>query len=224
MPLRGASRAIRHWRTTECAPRPDVVGARGCPIRGLRVATSRPVLSRAGGSPSTAHSDCERSERGVQGSSKVDAAAVERTTVDEVVEGCAHRRGRRTRSLRSQSLCAMTRGRARTIRSRPRGTQPEGRAVREPRAGTSSGRGAHSGARLCLIARLRRATAPTRSLRLRGYGPPTAGLRSHRPSSLRFAIDLANEPLAVVDGGQWAMGYVAQARRRRAVASEPKAP
>ncbi len=180
MPLRGASRAIRHRRTTECAPRPDVVGARDCPIRGLRVATSRPVLSRAGGSPFTAHSDCERSERGVQGSSKVDAAAVERTTVDEVVDGCAHWRGRRTRSLRSQSLCAMTRGRARTIRSSPRGTQPEGLRLGQSRAASTSGRGAHSVARLCLIARLapRNGTSTEPSAPRLRYGPPAAGLRS----------------------------------------------
>ncbi len=93
---------------------------------------------------------------------------------------------------------------------RPRGTQPEGRAIREPRAETSLGRGAHSVARLCLISRLRRETAQARSLRLRGCGLPTAGRSSPhlRPPSRAGAIatDLRPPPQPSAPN-RWGSGW-----------------
>ncbi len=180
MPLRGASRAIRHRRATECAPRPTEVPARGSP-------TARPsgCVSRGrdrivlAASWVIAHSFCERRERVRRPRRCAHPSTSSSTVVRSTAAASTLELPSTPRSLRSQSLCAvdgLPPARDRTGREVATRRPPYG----QPRAPTTSGRGAHSVVRLCLIARLAPRNGTSRSLWLRGYGPPSAGLRSLR--------------------------------------------
>ncbi len=108
VPLRGASRAIRHRRATECAPRPKEVPARGSrtarpsgcvPRCEDRIVLARPRL--------ITHSDCERSERVRRPRRSAHPSTTSSPIVRSMSAASTLELPSTPRSLRSQSLCAV---------------------------------------------------------------------------------------------------------------------